>query len=285
MSNKLTSITLTPSASTKMKSLEIDEATLERELMYAQRHAAINPKIMDCDPDSIAFSVLDAISMGITLNPINQYAYLEPRWDSKLNKSICHFRPMFRGLAFMAINEGAAIDFDAQVVYANDTFTAEPSHPTMPVKHIVPSFNRGEVVGVYVVAYLPSGRAIVELIDKAESDKILKTSQSPAAKSYPNEFRRKSALKRIIKRIAFGSHESKLHAAIDLDNQDYTIVETPKQIDSGLPSLTKTHEAWGACVKAIQGDYTIADIRRKYNVAESVETELLAAASEQELAQ
>lgn len=49
--------------------------------------------------------------------------------------------------------------------------------------------------------------------------------------------------------------------------------------------LHSGHRQWNSCVSAIASGYTVADIRRKYNVVESVETELLAAASELELGQ
>lgn len=49
--------------------------------------------------------------------------------------------------------------------------------------------------------------------------------------------------------------------------------------------LHKDHSGWDKCVKAVANGYTVADIRKKYNIVESVEAELLAAVSGLELGQ
>lgn len=274
MSN-LVNIEITNDALAKMKSLGIERESLEREYMYAQRHFLSNPKLENCDHGSVLFSILDALATGITLNPVNQYAYLEPRWDGKQKKNICHFRPMFRGLTYLAIKEGAATSFNCHVVHANDEFQATPSDTANPIYHKVPSFNRGEVVGVYVVAYLPDGRAVVELIDKAESDRILKTSQSPAARSYPNEFRRKTALKRIIKRIAFGAADSPLMNVINVDNQDHrveeSLIESAETIKVKSKPTVKTGSVeFQNCVKGIGQGREWSAIEAVYDVPAAI---------------
>ena len=49
--------------------------------------------------------------------------------------------------------------------------------------------------------------------------------------------------------------------------------------------LHKDHPAWDKCVAALTKGYEVADLRKKYNIVESVESELVKAASEKELAQ
>lgn len=51
-------------------------------------------------------------------------------------------------------------------------------------------------------------------------------------------------------------------------------------------TLTKSHDGWEACVSAIAvKGYTVADIRKKYNVSSDVQAELIAAAEAIQLAQ
>ena len=248
----------------QIQAMGLDRSAVEREARNAARLIeADRGRLKQCDPSSIAMAVADAVSIGVTLNPAAGYAYLEPR------SGHAHFRMMYKGLAYLAVKEGAATSFDCQVVHANDEFYAELSNTTSPVTHRVGNFNkRGEVVGVYAVAYLPDGRAIAELIDRKESDAILKTATGPAAKTYPNEYRRKTALKRLCKRLAFGTAESPLARAIAMDNAEHAPMKSEPQ-PPALPSLTPDNARWGTVIqKLATGEVDLAKVREHFTVSD-----------------
>lgn len=100
-------------------------------------------------------SVIDAVTnisaIGISLNPAKKQAYLVPR-----DKKIC-LDISYMGLLDLAIASGSIMWGQAELVHEADDFRLNgfdrpPTHERAPFAK-----NRGEVVGVYVVAKTHSG--------------------------------------------------------------------------------------------------------------------------------
>lgn len=266
----------------RVVALGLSPEIIERESMYAARLIEADANLQKSDPTSIALAVIDAASLGVTLNPTMNYAYLENRWDSKRNKNVCYFRMMYQGISYLAIKGGAATSFSVQVVYKNDDFHADLGNLQRPIVHGVTGFNnRGDVDGAYAMAVLPDGSVIAELIDRKESDKILATSKSPAAKAYPDEFRRKTVLKRLCKRLSKGFDESPLARAIEVDNREYDDSEVampPAKPEPKKDKLTPGHRHWNYTVqKLATGEKDVADIKQFFSVSDDVVEQLLRA--------
>ena len=279
MSKQLTTVNLAP-AKAKIEAMGLDLQAVEREAMYAARLIEANPKIGECEPTSIALAVADAVSVGTTLNPAFQYAYLEPRWDSKLKKNRAHMKMMYRGLQHLAVKAGAATSFRVNVVYSNDKFIASMANPKCPIVHEVASFNRGTVKGVYSLACLPDGTYHVELMTKEEGDAILKMSSSAASKAHPGEFRRKTVVKRHIKRLPFGTTETGLAKAIEIDNAEYQdVTDEPKPVPQ-LTEMKPGYEHWNTTVRKFWAkEVDVAKIKKHFLLTDENKKLLIEAAT------
>ena len=67
-----------------------DEATFMREINFAVQILKSNQQLQRCDADTVLQSVLDISQTGLTLNPVLNYAYLIPRYNSKARRFDCH---------------------------------------------------------------------------------------------------------------------------------------------------------------------------------------------------
>lgn len=121
-------------------------------------------------------SVIDAVTniaaIGISLNPATKHAYLVPR-DGKICLDIS-----YRGLMALATSGGAVRWAQSQLVYANDTFALNgvdqpPTHTFDPF-----SKDRGEIVGVYVVAKTAANDYLTEAMSIGEVHAIRERSSA-----------------------------------------------------------------------------------------------------------
>ena len=121
-------------------------------------------------------SVVDAVTniaaIGLSLNPARKHAYLVPR-----DKKIC-LDVSYMGLIELAISSGSIAFAQARVVHASDTYQdngvgAAPTH-----KFNAFSKERGEIVGVYVVAKLASGDFLCETMTVEDINRIRDRSES-----------------------------------------------------------------------------------------------------------
>ncbi|MEI7296651.1 recombinase RecT [Paraburkholderia tropica] len=152
-------------------------------------------------------SVIDAVTnisaIGISLNPAKKLAYLVPR-----DKKIC-LDISYMGLLELAISSGSIMWGQAELVYSADDFRLNgfdkpPAHERNPFAK-----DRGEVVGVYVVAKTHSGDYLTSTMTIDEVNDI--RNRSSAWKAYlekkkscpwvtdPGEMAKKTVIKRAYK--------------------------------------------------------------------------------------
>ncbi|MTB53068.1 recombinase RecT [Lewinella sp. W8] len=272
MSNQNNSLRVVDPVKGRIKVMGLNLKDVEKEANFALRLIQENPKIGQATRESIGNAVLDVVSLGLTLNPAHQYAYLEARWFKGSGTTKAVLQVTSRGLNFLAIKEGAITSSNSQVVYAADVFHADLGNPKKPITHEVKGFSRGKVVGVYSIGHLPDGNCIAELITKEESDRILASSTSPAAKIYPDEFRRKTAFKRMIKRTSWGANDSLLARAISFDNKFHDQnkdMELAAQATEAPPEPSKIiqgSEEWNKCVRGIAAGHTWDRVKEFFDV-------------------
>lgn len=295
MSNIIKKQTLAP-AEKRMRELGLDPADVTREMGYALAIINGSDKLQKCDPVSIVSSIIAAASTGLTLNPAKQHACLIPRWTREA--TICEFQPMYRGLMFLAVEEGAATKFNVQAVHERDRFLAQPDNDQQPVHHEFTGFDRGAVVGYYSVATMLDGTKVAEFMSVEDIHRVRACSDGYRAfvaekiKSHPwnsneGEMSRKTIVKRQIKRLPSGKADSKLYAAVEIDNRDYQAIETEatKPRAPELPTLTTDHEDYPKCVEALAKGYKLDAIRKRFTLSEEVEDALLVAATSMQLSQ
>lgn len=115
-----------------------------------------------------------------------------------------NFMPMIGGVLKLVRNSGELASLDALEVFAGDKFTYRPGIDQVPLHEPDWFGDRGDVIGVYAVAKMKDGAAYVEIMNKAQVEKVRAVSR--AGKSGPwvqwwGEMARKTVLRRLAKRL------------------------------------------------------------------------------------
>lgn len=205
--------------------LELDAANgnlvdFTKECLFARQQLLKNDytlKVASENPNSLQGAVLNVAAIGISLNPASQHAFLVPR-----KGSIC-LDISYRGLVKLATDCGAIKWAKAELVYDNDFFewngpAEKPTHKADPFSE------RGEMKGGYVLAMLPDGTVMVEVMPVAEIYKIRDTSEA-YKKNYgpwvdwPEEMAKKTIVKRAYKSWPQSTNRERLDKAIEVLNQ------------------------------------------------------------------
>lgn len=197
--------------------------------------------LQKCNPRTVQDAIKNVAACGLTLNPVEQYAYLVPR------NGECHLTISFKGLLKVAADSGAIQWVKAEVVKENDTFelrgiTEEPLHKRSPFS------DRGNTVGAYCVAKLPSGEYLTEVISESELMQIRNAASTKAVwDAWPDEMRKKSVIKRASKQWIKSDTSETLQSAVHVLNETEGsdpayLVFTPEQgeefnrlVDHGTP--------------------------------------------------
>lgn len=181
----------------------------------------VGAKLARCTLPSFYNAIKKSARSGILPDGVN--AYLIPYGTE------CTLQFSFKGLCDMAIREGIAIKFDADVVRANDVFKWSNGQL---VEHTVLSWDdesRGEIVGVWVRAYLPNTDGsynpdlhVDERMSKAQVEKVRSKSQNPNGTwtEWYEEMMKKTCLKRMFKRMRNTPNMSEI---INDDNKEFNL--------------------------------------------------------------
>ncbi|MGX5660023.1 recombinase RecT [Castellaniella ginsengisoli] len=171
----------------------------QREAEFAMQVMQANDYLIDCavkNPQSVIDAVTNIAAIGISLNPAKKHAYLVPR-KGKICLDISYM-----GLMDLAIQSGSIRWAQAVLVHAADRFTIigvdkPPVHERDPFAK-----DRGDIIGVYVVAKTADGDYLTETMTRDEIDGIMNRSESvKAGKSTPwktdyGEMAKKTVVKR-----------------------------------------------------------------------------------------
>lgn len=177
--------------------------TPDRMVKLVLAAASREPKLAECSPISILRSMMQSAELGLEVCSGKNEAYLVPRWNSKAKALEATFLPGYQGLIKLARESGAVRNVEARIVHSKDFFEVEQG--TAPVIRHRPSFekDRGEIVAVYAVAFLPDGGSQFEVMARYEVDEIRDRSKDKADfspwKSDYSEMARKTAVRRLAK--------------------------------------------------------------------------------------
>jgi recombination protein RecT len=183
------------------------------DIAYKQRQSVIN-------------AVTNVAALGVTLNPAKKHAYLVPRKPKSGEASQICLDISWMGLIDLAVRYGAIQWAQAHVVYERDSFKLRgydqpPQHDYNPF-----SRDRGQVVGAYVVAKLPSGDFLTEVMNVDEIHTIRDRSEAwKSGKTCPwktdyTEMVRKTVVKRASKYWQGRDSSGRLEQAIHYLNTD-----------------------------------------------------------------
>jgi len=219
-------------------------AKMEIELVHLKYLIQDKSDLQKCTPESVEKAFLESATLGMSLNKIAKECTLVSRWNKDKKCSEAHLMPMFQGMLNGARKHGDAKHFNVQMIYQNDFIdinlaTGEVNgHKPAQLLGKEP----GDHIGVYAIAIMDDGTKIVEVMWKAEIDKIRNASDSyrkwinDEKKGFPpiwvtwyEEMCKKSVLRRICKRLKFDTDSIFLNL-IEKDNEEYSFPPSNDQI-------------------------------------------------------
>ncbi len=171
------------------------------------------PKLLECHPASVYQAALDCAMTGlIPGGPFGEAALIPYGLE-------CQFQPMVKGLRRLAIESGAATKISAQVVCEGEPFAYRPKAQKVEdrIAHEV-HLPRGEIVGAYAWAVLPSGDEVEVVVDRAYLDRARSSNRgkSPAWDGWFAQMAEKSVMRRLIN-SRLSTRDEKLLKALAAD--------------------------------------------------------------------
>ena len=163
-----------------------------------------SPLLLECTPESVLRSVMDAASMGLEPGGPLGHAYLVPYKNNKTGKRECQLITGYRGLIVLARRSGEIESVSSHVVHARDEFradlaTGELSHKPfmaalpddaarMSEAEIDAACDRGPPVAVYCVATFKGGGRHVDLMTMADVERIKRRSKASEAGPWQTDY-------------------------------------------------------------------------------------------------
>lgn len=182
--------------------------------------ASRSSKLLECTPESVLRSLMDAAELRIKPGGLMGRGYLVPRYNSKIGAQECCFDPGWRGLVDIARRSGKIRRIEAHVVYENDRFRYVCG--LNPILEHEPCLDGepGEIKMAYAIAEMTDGSVQVEVLTGADLAKIRAASASKDGpwKQWPDEMCRKSAVRRLCKYLPFDDeldHACELATRVD----------------------------------------------------------------------
>lgn len=96
----------------------------EAELGFASDIVLKSELLRNATPESLVAAMRNILHVGLTLNPIKHHCTIIPAWTKVLQRFEAQFRPMYRGLVYLATQAGVH-DIVTDVVYEADEFSIE----------------------------------------------------------------------------------------------------------------------------------------------------------------
>lgn len=235
----------------KPKLAEVMPRHLSADRLVRVTLAAIsrNPDLLACTHASLLASVMTAAQLGLEPTGVLGSAYLVPynvkikgkdgekdRWEKQ-----AQLIPGYRGLIDLARRSGQIESIEAHPVFSNERFRCH--YGLDPTLEHEPAWegDPGPFKAVYAIAKLKDGGKQVEVMTKAQVDKIMLGSQSGGKwgpwKDHYEEMARKTVVRRIAKYLpltpeladAMGHEE-------DVDRLDAQALDLPA-LPSGVAGL------------------------------------------------
>lgn len=138
-----------------------------------------NPKLLDCDQNSVLASCMTAAQLGLEIDPVLGRAYLVPF------KGKCQLVVGYKGYVDLAYRSGQLIGLSAEAVYEKDTFSYAMGLNER-LEHI-PSEDedRGALKFAYAVATLTGGGKVWKVLNRGDVMRAKKSSQSAGSDTSP----------------------------------------------------------------------------------------------------
>lgn len=180
------------------------------------------PALKDCSFDSLAAFVMNGAQLNLSVQPALGQIYAVPFKD-KTGQKQAQTIIGYRGLITLGRRTGQVSTIQADVVRERDLFEFQKG--TEPkLKHIPRLDDGGKVIAAYAVVTFKDGACDFEIMGLAEINRI--KNRSKAKDSGPwvtdeDEMRKKTVLRRLLKRVPMAVEDVQMAKAVELDNQDF----------------------------------------------------------------
>jgi recombination protein RecT len=141
--------------------------------------ASRNPQLLQCSPESIYTSLMDASQLDLEPFTGLNYSYIIPYHNGKTGQKEAKFIPSYRGLMELARRSGQIKSIDADIVYENDEWKVEKG--LNPKLIHVPNFkakDRGDPILVYAIARFKDDGYQFVVMTMDQIDKVRKSSKA-----------------------------------------------------------------------------------------------------------
>jgi recombination protein RecT len=197
-----------------------------REANFAVQILESNPYLMKARPETIRNAIVNISLTGLTLNPALKYAYLVPR-NSKEGLNVI-LDISYIGMIKLLTDAGAVKNIDCDVIHENDKYDFRKGSDPY-IKHQQALTNRGQMIGVYAVAYFRDGGSQFIIMNKEEIEAVRATSESwknekgrkySPWETFTAEMWKKTSLKRLFKLLPKTKFSDQLIAAVSEDHKN-----------------------------------------------------------------
>jgi len=164
-------------------------------LQIVEGNASLKAMAMK-EPAQLRQAIYNVALTGLSLNPVLKHGYILPR------KGKLIFEPSYMGMTEFLIQAGTIIQMQSSVVCAGDLIDIQMGDTQSITHRINMTAARGDVIGAYAIATLPTGQKQYEVMTRDEIDSIRKRSQGGQAwESDFSEMARKTVVRRIFKHL------------------------------------------------------------------------------------
>lgn len=243
--------------------------TPERMIRVAMTAVSQTPKLMECEPVTIAACIVQASILGLEPSSVLGEAYLVPFFNGKTKRMECQLMPGYQGLVKLARNSGDVSMIDAQIVYSNDEFEFHKGSEVWWRHKWARTGDRGEPDGVWAGYVLKDGSKnfeywTVEQI-KSHRDRFSKGAYDRDGKltgaweSSPEWMYKKTVLKQVMKLMP---KSVEMSTALSLEER--ADVGVGQVFDVSVPAELQPSEDTPA---AIEAPAVESGLRRKSDAA------------------
>lgn len=239
-----------------------------------------NPRLLDCDQDSLVAAVVKASRLGLECDGTFAQGYLRPIRNKRRNCQEAQFIPGWRGLVELAMRSGKVKSIEARVVRDGDVFEFQYGS-NASLTHRPKLGSSGKVIAVYAGAAMTNGQYVFDVLDPSEVNAIRDHSdgymaalsggfKSPWQTDW-NEMAKKTAIRRLVKILPTSAE---LSDASDLDDESGQVEEpaqaedVPVEIVSPEPgkviNLVREHSFRNDLMAAFQAEGFQEDMRRAF---------------------
>lgn len=195
-----------------------------------QTAITMNPKIAQADKNSVINACMKAASDGLILDGREAFMRIgKAKQPDGSYKEVASYIPMVAGIIKRVRNSGDISVLNAFVVYENDKFKVRYGLE-MTLEHEPNFINPGKALGAYAVCKFKDGEVDFEYMPAAAILQIGNASSNafqydPAKGTSYGEWWRKTALRRLSKRLPMSSELANVIERIDEDFEPHDVYD------------------------------------------------------------